>query len=339
VRGFDRSCLTPTGPRNVGSDFDSTRCAGTGVSPCPAVTRQRNLCRSIAMLFPGSRSTMAARFRSSGLARLLCSRIGSPATPTPRPLAGSFARRWRPDTATLTPQSYGTERGVGRGIAESGIARDELYIASKLANDNHAPDDVRRSVDQTLANLGVDQLDLFLIHWPLPMLYGGDYVSTWTTLTELVAEGRLRSAGVSNFQPAHLDRLVAETGIAPIVNQFELHPYSPTPTRVRRLAGTESPLRPIARSATTGNPLPTRRSPASPRRTASPRPRSSSAGTSNAATLPSRNRPGPNGCARTSPSSTSNSPRRRWRRSTLWTEAPTAVSDPTPTPTRDDRRP
>jgi 2,5-diketo-D-gluconate reductase A len=124
-----------------------------------------------------------------------------------------------------TAQSYGTERGVGRAIAESGIPRDELYIASKLANENHAPDDVRRSVDETLANLGVDQLDLFLIHWPLPTLYGGDYVSTWTTLTELVAEGRLRSAGVSNFQPAHLDRLVAETGVAPVVNQSELHPY------------------------------------------------------------------------------------------------------------------
>jgi diketogulonate reductase-like aldo/keto reductase len=79
-------------------------------------------------------------------------------------------------------------------------------------------------VDQTLSNLGVDQLDLFLIHWPLPRLYGGDYVSTWTTLTELVAEGRLRSAGVSNFQPAHLERLLTETGIAPVVDQIELHP-------------------------------------------------------------------------------------------------------------------
>ncbi|NYH91168.1 2,5-diketo-D-gluconate reductase A [Actinopolymorpha rutila] len=124
-----------------------------------------------------------------------------------------------------TAQSYGTERGVGRAIAASGIARDELFITSKLANDNHAPDDVRRSVNQTLNNLGLDQLDLFLIHWPLPTLYGGDYASTWATLTELVAEGRLRSAGVSNFQPAHLDRIVAETGITPVVNQFELHPY------------------------------------------------------------------------------------------------------------------
>jgi 2,5-diketo-D-gluconate reductase A len=80
-------------------------------------------------------------------------------------------------------------------------------------------------VDETLENLGLDQLDLFLIHWPLPTLYGEDYVSTWKTLTELVAEGRVRSAGVSNFQPAHLDRTVSGTGIAPVVNQFELHPY------------------------------------------------------------------------------------------------------------------
>lgn len=124
-----------------------------------------------------------------------------------------------------TAQSHGTERGVGRAIAASGIHRDELYITSKLANDNHAPDDVRRSVDKTLEDLGLEQLDLFLIHWPLPTLYGGDYVSTWKTLTELVAEGRLRSAGVSNFQPAHLDRIASETGIAPVVTQIELHPY------------------------------------------------------------------------------------------------------------------
>ncbi|HEX3975547.1 MAG TPA: aldo/keto reductase [Solirubrobacteraceae bacterium] len=84
---------------------------------------------------------------------------------------------------------------------------------------------LERSFEQTLTDLGVDQLDLFLIHWPLPTLYGGDYVSTWKALTELVADGRLRSAGVSNFQPEHLDRIVTETGIAPAVNQFEIHPY------------------------------------------------------------------------------------------------------------------
>jgi 2,5-diketo-D-gluconate reductase A len=102
---------------------------------------------------------------------------------------------------------------------------DQLYITSKLANSTHQPDDVRRSFDETLQNLGVDQLDLFLIHWPLPTLYGGDYVSTWIAVTEFVAEGRLRSAGVSNFQPEHLERIIAETGSVPAVNQFELHPY------------------------------------------------------------------------------------------------------------------
>jgi 2,5-diketo-D-gluconate reductase A len=124
-----------------------------------------------------------------------------------------------------TAQAYGTEAGVGHAIATCGIPREQLYITSKLANANHGPDDVRRSFDETLENLGLEQLDLFLIHWPLPTLYGGDYVSTWKAVTEFVAEGRLRSAGVSNFQPAHLDRIIAETGEVPAVNQFELHPY------------------------------------------------------------------------------------------------------------------
>jgi 2,5-diketo-D-gluconate reductase A len=124
-----------------------------------------------------------------------------------------------------TAQSYGTEQGVGRAIAASGIPREEIYITSKLANANHAPHDLRRSFETTLENLGLEQLDLFLIHWPLPTLYAGDYVSTWRTLIEFVADGRLRSAGVSNFQPAHLERIIEETGIVPAVNQFEIHPY------------------------------------------------------------------------------------------------------------------
>jgi len=124
-----------------------------------------------------------------------------------------------------TAQSYGTERGVGQAIAASGIPRDDLYVTSKLGNSNHAPDEVRRSFEQTLENLGLEQLDLFLIHWPLPTLYNGDYVSTWKAVAGLVSDGRLRSAGVSNFLPAHLDRIIKETGIVPVVNQFELHPY------------------------------------------------------------------------------------------------------------------
>jgi 2,5-diketo-D-gluconate reductase A len=124
-----------------------------------------------------------------------------------------------------TAQAYGTEQGVGRAVAASGIPREEIYITSKLANANHAPADLRRSFETTLENLGVEQLDLFLIHWPLPTLYDGDYVSSWRALTEFVADGRLRSAGVSNFQPAHLARIIDETGVTPAVNQFETHPY------------------------------------------------------------------------------------------------------------------
>lgn len=124
-----------------------------------------------------------------------------------------------------TAQSYGTERGVGVAIAASGIPREELYVTSKLHNGNHRPDDVRRSFDETLDHLGLDHLDLFLIHWPTPTLYDGDYVSTWKAMAGLVADGRLRTAGVSNFQPAHLERIIAETGVVPAVNQIEVHPY------------------------------------------------------------------------------------------------------------------
>jgi 2,5-diketo-D-gluconate reductase A len=124
-----------------------------------------------------------------------------------------------------TAQMYGTEQGVGEAIVVSGIPREELYVTSKLGNGNHLPDDVRRSFDETLANLRLDYLDLFLIHWPLPTLYNGDYVSTWKAMTALVADGRLRSAGVSSFQPEHLDRIVSETGVLPVVNQIEVHPY------------------------------------------------------------------------------------------------------------------
>jgi 2,5-diketo-D-gluconate reductase A len=124
-----------------------------------------------------------------------------------------------------TAQAYGSEPGVGRAIADSGLAREELYVTTKLANAHHRPDDLRRSFDASMDHLGLEQLDLFLVHWPLPTLYDGDYVSTWRAITELVADGRVRSAGVSNFQPAHLERIIAETGITPAVNQFELHPY------------------------------------------------------------------------------------------------------------------
>jgi 2,5-diketo-D-gluconate reductase A len=124
-----------------------------------------------------------------------------------------------------TAEMYGNERGVGEAVRASGLGRDEVYITSKLNNGYHEPDVARRAFDRTLEELGMDHVDLFLIHWPLPTLYDGDFVSTWKTLEEFKADGRARSIGVSNFEIAHLERLAAETETVPVVNQIEAHPY------------------------------------------------------------------------------------------------------------------
>ncbi|MHA7652526.1 aldo/keto reductase [Mycobacterium sp. ML4] len=124
-----------------------------------------------------------------------------------------------------TAEMYGNEKQVGQGIRDAGVQRSEVFIASKLNNGLHRPDDARRAFDATLSALGTDQIDLFLIHWPLPTLYDGDFVSTWNTLEEFVTDGRARSIGVSNFQAAHLDRLAGGSQTVPAVNQIEVHPY------------------------------------------------------------------------------------------------------------------
>jgi 2,5-diketo-D-gluconate reductase A len=124
-----------------------------------------------------------------------------------------------------TAEGYQNEAGVGEGFRASGLARDEVFITSKLDNSKHEPDDARAAMDETLSQLGLDHVDLFLIHWPLPTLYDGDYVSTWKTMEEFKADGRARSIGVSNFQVDHLKRLQAECDVVPAVNQIELHPY------------------------------------------------------------------------------------------------------------------
>jgi len=124
-----------------------------------------------------------------------------------------------------TAEMYGNEREVGEAVARSGIDRSEVFVTSKLNNGFHRPDDARRAFDGTMAALGFDYLDLFLIHWPLPTLYDGDFVSTWRTMIEFQRDGRVRSIGVSNFQPHHLDRLADETDVVPAVNQIEVHPY------------------------------------------------------------------------------------------------------------------
>jgi 2,5-diketo-D-gluconate reductase A len=124
-----------------------------------------------------------------------------------------------------TAEMYQNERGVGQGIRDAGVDRADVFITSKLNNGFHKPDDARRAFDGTLEALGFDYVDLFLIHWPLPTLYDGDYVSTWRTLEEFKKDGRAKSIGVSNFQVAHLERLAAETETVPAVNQIEVHPY------------------------------------------------------------------------------------------------------------------
>lgn len=124
-----------------------------------------------------------------------------------------------------TAQMYGNEAEVGEAVRAAGLDRGDVFITSKLNNGNHRPDDARRSFDATLERLGSDYVDLFLIHWPLPTLYDGDFVTTWKTLESFQADGRARSIGVSNFQPDHLDRLLRETDTVPAVNQIEAHPY------------------------------------------------------------------------------------------------------------------
>ncbi|BBY02377.1 aldo/keto reductase [Mycobacterium seoulense] len=124
-----------------------------------------------------------------------------------------------------TAEMYGNEKQVGQGIRDAGLDRAEVFVTSKLNNGFHKPDDARRAFDQTLKALESDYVDLFLIHWPLPTLYDGDFVSTWKVFEEFARDGRARSIGVSNFQVAHLDRLAKETDTVPSVNQIELHPY------------------------------------------------------------------------------------------------------------------
>jgi 2,5-diketo-D-gluconate reductase A len=124
-----------------------------------------------------------------------------------------------------TAQMYRNESGVGAAIKATGVPRDELWITTKLNNGFHRPDDARTAFADSLERLGLDQVDLFLIHWPLPTKYDGDFVSTWRTLVELREDGRTASVGVSNFEPDHLRRIVDETGAVPAVNQVEVHPF------------------------------------------------------------------------------------------------------------------
>lgn len=129
-----------------------------------------------------------------------------------------------------TASRYGNETGVGRGLAESGVARSEIFLSTKLRGYDHGYDAALKAFDASAKRLGVDYVDLYLIHWPLPMKHL--YVDTWRAFIRLREEGRVRSIGVSNFQPAHIEHLVGATGVVPAVNQIELHPdFSQAPLR------------------------------------------------------------------------------------------------------------
>jgi diketogulonate reductase-like aldo/keto reductase len=127
------------------------------------------------------------------------------------------------DTAAM----YRNEEGVGAAIAASDVAREDVFITTKLNNDAHGYDAALRAFEQSRRRLGLDYVDLYLIHWPLPAQ--DRYVDTWKAFIKLHEDGVVRSIGVSNFQPEHLERIIDETGVTPAVNQIELHPYLSQP--------------------------------------------------------------------------------------------------------------
>jgi len=122
-----------------------------------------------------------------------------------------------------TAQMYENEKEVGEAVAASGLERGEVFLTSKVNNNRQTREEVLASFDETLAKLGTDYVDLMLIHWPLPTVR--DFTVAWKALEEVYREGRARSIGVSNFEPHHIRRLLAETDIPPSVNQIEVHPY------------------------------------------------------------------------------------------------------------------
>ncbi|MFJ9083192.1 MULTISPECIES: aldo/keto reductase [unclassified Streptomyces] len=122
------------------------------------------------------------------------------------------------DTAAL----YENEKGTGRAIADYGLAREDVFVTTKLWNTEQGRDTALRAFDASLERLGMDYVDLYLIHWPVPSR--DKYVETWQAFEEILASGRARAIGVSNFLPEHLDRLAAETSVVPALNQIELHP-------------------------------------------------------------------------------------------------------------------
>jgi 2,5-diketo-D-gluconate reductase A len=122
-----------------------------------------------------------------------------------------------------TAAAYRNEGAVGQAIRASGLERGEVFVTTKCFNDDHGYEQAKRALSASLERLEMEHVDLYLIHWPVPA--HDKYVETWKAFVEMHAEGLVRSIGVSNFQPAHLERVIAETGETPAINQIELHPY------------------------------------------------------------------------------------------------------------------
>lgn len=158
-----------------------------------------------------------------------------------------------------TAAAYNNEKSVGKAIASCGLPRDEIFVTTKLWNSDHGYDRALRAFDASARRLGLDTVDLYLIHWPVPS--ADRYVETWKALEKLAADGRVRAIGVSNFEAEHLLRLFAETSTVPAVNQIELHPGLPQ-SRLRALhaehgIATEA-WSPLAQGAVLSNPTITR---------------------------------------------------------------------------------
>jgi len=122
-----------------------------------------------------------------------------------------------------TAAGYRNESGVGRAVKASGLKREDLFITTKLGNGDHGYDAALKAFEASMELLDIGYLDLYLIHWPLPMY--DRYVETWKAFIKLYEEKRIRAIGVSNFEPAHLERIITETNVTPAVNQVEYHPY------------------------------------------------------------------------------------------------------------------
>ena len=158
----------------------------------------------------------------------------------------------RIDTAAL----YGNEAEVGQGIRESGIDREEIFVTTKIWNDRQGYNESLKAIDESLKRLDLGYLDMLLIHWPSPAQ--DLYVETWKAFEKVLADGLVRNIGVSNFQPAHLERLIANSQVSPTINQVELHPFFQQP-EVRRANAKHQVLTeawsPLARAGKNDNPV------------------------------------------------------------------------------------